>query len=183
MTGGDVTGRANAVLRQRWGATYSLRPFQARVIKALLAGQDAIVVSGTGSGKSLCFQLPPLLEDYGVAVVVSPLISLMRDQCAALEQMGVRATLLGSAQTDPQAERRALAGEASLIFVCPESLPRLLAAGLAGLREGGDRPMWVAVDECHCVSRWGHVKKTHDSLCLIRFCPAVSMAVSISADS
>ena len=77
--------RVAVVLKQVWGSTYSIKPFQSKVVKALLEGCDALVVSGTGSGKSLCFQLPPLLMSSrnrahsGVALVVSPLIALMQD--------------------------------------------------------------------------------------------------------
>ena len=164
---------ANSVLQRVWGASYTLKPFQSRVISAVLSGQDALVVSGTGSGKSLCFQLPPLLmPGGGVAVVISPLIALMRDQCDGLKRRGLRAVFLGSGQNDARAEDQAMRGEASVIFMCPESMPRLIP-GLQQLRVrltrsdssaawgGCDRVsdpcrLLIAVDECHCVSKWGH---------------------------
>ena len=124
----DLTKRANALLRAHWGESFCFKPFQIRTIEALAHGRDVLVVSGTGSGKSICFQIPPLLRPGGVAVVVSPLISLMRDQCGTLARRGIRAEYLGSGQKDPEAEKRALRGEASVIFVCPESLPRIGAA-------------------------------------------------------
>lgn len=171
---------ANSVLQRVWGASYTLKPFQSRVISAVLSGQDALVVSGTGSGKSLCFQLPPLLmSGGGVAVVISPLIALMRDQCHSLNRRGVSAVFLGSGQDDARAETKAMRGEASVVFMCPESMSRL-AAGLRQLHQhlmgGGNDDgspvtrtlkrqddlhpsrcrLVLAVDECHCVSKWGH---------------------------
>ena len=164
---------ANSVLQRVWGASYTLKPFQSRVISAVLSGQDALVVSGTGSGKSLCFQLPPLLmPGGGVAVVISPLIALMRDQCDGLKRRGLSAVFLGSGQNDARAEDQAMRGEASVIFMCPESMPRLIP-GLQQLRvrlarsgsstagKGCDHVsdpcrLLIAVDECHCVSKWGH---------------------------
>jgi len=163
---------ANRIFQQYWGKTRNLKPFQWNTIKALLKNrQDALVISGTGSGKSVCFQLPPLLIQQqqqhcgrqGVAVVVSPLISLMRDQCAALNRKGISAIYLGSAQEDPKAEQLALNGKASVIFVCPESLPRIspklgqLHDRLISSSSSSSLPtMILAVDECHCVSKWGH---------------------------
>ena len=155
---------ANAVLQRTWGQGYTLKPFQSRVVRALLSGRDALVVSGTGSGKSLCFQLPPLLAPGGgVALVISPLIALMRDQCDGLNRRGVSAVFLGSGQADERAEGQAMRGEASVVFMCPESLSRL-TPGLRHLhvqlrRGAGNNPcsrLLLAVDECHCVSKWGH---------------------------
>eukprot|EP01048_Picozoa_sp_COSAG05_P002067 COSAG05_NODE_77_length_21410_cov_1079.308573_5_plen_366_part_00 len=163
---------ANATLQRVWGREYSLRGFQLGAVEALLSGRDALVVSGTGSGKSVCFQLPPLLREGAVSIVVSPLIALMRDQCEQLQRRGVQSLFLGSAQADPDAEARAMQGGVSVVFVCPESLPRLTSV-LATLHrrllnvwsndnEGAAASaasspvMFLAVDECHCVSKWGH---------------------------
>jgi ATP-dependent DNA helicase RecQ len=104
---------------------------------------------------------------------VSPLIALMQDQCAALQKRGVPAVFLGSAQPDPSAEQRAVRGEAAVVFLCPESLARLtpqlqalhsrLTTQLGGDGAGGHTgvrgpcrgaPLLLAVDECHCVSKW-----------------------------
>jgi hypothetical protein len=177
--GEDFASRANAVLRRMWGRSYSLKPFQQRAIEAVLRGRDVLVVSGTGSGKSLCFQLPPLLmarpggSRSGVALVVSPLIALMQDQVAALRRRGVSAEFLGSAQPDRTAEARVMRGEVTVAFICPESLHRLMEP-LRSLHrrlvdevrssrcgDGDDEssahaPLLLAVDECHCVSKWGH---------------------------
>lgn len=131
------------------------------------AGGDALVLSGTGSGKSLCFQVPALLAEDAVAIVVSPLISLMRDQVALMVARGVRACFLGSSQTDATVEARALAGEFSLVYVCPETVHRLLSGFRALDRRG--RIRLIAVDEAHCISRWGHdFRKTYLQLGSLR---------------
>lgn len=166
----DLASNANTTLQQYWGRNYTLKPFQLGAIEALCNNRDALVVSGTGSGKSVCYQLPPLLVSggCGVAVVISPLISLMRDQCHSLRRKGISAEFFGSGQDDPMAERRALNGEVRVMFVCPESLNRIgralkqlhdrLFSTISGAcsRQDGPPPMILACDECHCVSSWGH---------------------------
>ena len=132
----------------------SLRPLQEQAIRASLARRDALVVMPTGGGKSLCYQAPALVRD-GLTVVVSPLISLMKDQVDGLVANGIEAALLCS--TQDMDERRAVqdaidSGALRLLFVSPERLAtpgfleRLEAAGVESL----------AVDEAHCISHWGH---------------------------
>ena len=130
-----------------------LRPFQRQALEAWRAGRDVVILAGTGSGKSACFQLPPLLSG-GTALVVSPLISLMRDQVKALQERGLRAGFLGSAQPDAAVERAALAGELQFVYMCPETLHRLLS----GLRALHERRAFcvIAIDESHCIAAWGH---------------------------
>ena len=131
----------------------SVRPWQRMAVSLWSQRRDCLILSGTGSGKSLCFQLPPLVSG-STALVVSPLISLMRDQVAALKSCSVRAVFLGSGQEEATAERSALAGEMDLVYTCPETLLRLLP-GLSALHER--RPLSViAIDEAHCIAAWGH---------------------------
>ncbi|MBW7933505.1 MAG: DNA helicase RecQ [Gemmatimonadaceae bacterium] len=132
----------------------AFRGQQAEVIEHVAAGGDALVLMPTGSGKSLCYQIPALLRP-GVCVVVSPLIALMHDQVAALGELGVRAAYLNSTLSAAEAaavERQVRAGELDLVYVAPE---RLLTDRCLQLLESSELALF-AIDEAHCVSQWGH---------------------------
>ncbi|MFM7035756.1 MAG: DNA helicase RecQ [Planctomycetia bacterium] len=138
----------------RWWGFDTLRPLQAEAIAAALDGRDSLVVMPTGGGKSLCYQVPPLVGD-STDVVVSPLVALMKDQVDALEAIGYPAAALyaGIEQEDRQRIRdRLAAGDLRLLFAAPE---RLVNTGLLDLlaRVGVKR---FAIDEAHCISHWGH---------------------------
>ena len=131
----------------------AFRGGQKEVIDALLSGRDVMAVMPTGAGKSVCYQVPALLLP-GITIVVSPLVSLMRDQVTALVQMGVPAAYLNSSLTFRQyllALDRAKAGRYEIIYVAPE---RLETEGFRAFAETADISL-VAVDEAHCISQWG----------------------------
>lgn len=131
----------------------SFRPHQDELIAKVLAGQDVLGVMPTGAGKSLCYQIPALCLP-GWTLVVSPLISLMQDQVAALTLSGVPAACLNSAQDEAEQREifaRAYAGEYRLLYVAPE---RLETAGFRSFCEERP-PVLAAVDEAHCISQWG----------------------------
>jgi ATP-dependent DNA helicase RecQ len=144
---------ARGVLKSVFGFA-DFRPGQDEIIAAVLTGEDVLAVTPTGSGKSLCYQLPSVTRG-GLTIVVSPLIALMRDQVRQMQALGVAAASLNSSNT---AEETATAfgglrdGSLRLLYVAPERLAR--GDLVDRLRDA--QPRLLAIDEAHCISQWGH---------------------------
>ncbi|KAL5196114.1 ATP-dependent DNA helicase Q-like SIM [Glycine soja] len=148
----DWEQRVSLLMQKHFGFS-SLKTFQKEALSAWLAHKDCLVLAATGSGKSLCFQIPALLSGK-VVVVISPLISLMHDQCLKLTRHGISACFLGSGQPDDTVEQKAMGGLYSIVYICPETVLRLIEP-LQKLAESHGIALF-AIDEVHCVSKWGH---------------------------
>lgn len=141
-----------ALLKQHFGHS-KFRPGQEELIEALLSGRDVLGVMPTGAGKSICYQLPALLLP-GITLVISPLISLMKDQVTALSQSGISSAYINSSLMENQYRevfRRAKNGDYKILYVAPE---RLNTADFLTFSEETEISL-LAVDEAHCVSQWG----------------------------
>jgi ATP-dependent DNA helicase RecQ len=165
------------VLARYWGFD-SFRPQQEDAMRAILDGRDSIVVLPTGGGKSLCFQAPALVRE-GMALIVSPLISLMKDQVDTLVANGVPAAYLNSSLT-PDQRTRVLSGirdgSFRLLYAAPERVAGDGSESFAALLSKS-RPSFIAIDEAHCISQWGHdFRPEYRQLARLRqMFPAVSL--------
>ena len=152
MTNEREENSALATLRKYFGYE-SFRPGQAELINAILEGRDVLGVMPTGSGKSVCYQIPSLLL-HGITIVISPLISLMRDQVDGANEIGIPAAFINTTQTPDEQQQvfdAANAGKVKLLYVAPE---RLETARFRAFATHADIALF-AVDEAHCVSQWG----------------------------
>jgi ATP-dependent DNA helicase RecQ len=186
-----VASAARRVLGEVFGYA-AFRGAQEEIIEHVGAGGDALVLMPTGGGKSLCYQVPAIVRHragHGVAVVVSPLIALMQDQVAALEEAGVHAAFLNSTldgESAARIEREMMSGRLVLLYAAPERIatPRMLAQ-LESLHERGLLSMF-AIDEAHCVSQWGHdFREDYLKLSLLheRFADVPRIALTATADA
>ena len=161
----------------------AFRDHQETIINRVLSGEHTLLIMPTGGGKSLCYQIPALILD-GVGIIVSPLIALMQDQVAGLQQLGIKAAFLNSSlnpQEQREVEQAARKGAIDLLYVAPE---RLMSAGFKRLLTELNISLF-AIDEAHCISQWGHdFRPEYMQLTAIReqFANVPWIAVTATAD-
>ena len=174
--------RAYEVLRDTFGFS-SFQPFQGEIIQTIVDGGNAIAIMPTGGGKSLCYQIPSIVRE-GTGIIISPLIALMKDQVDALHQYGVRAAYWNSSlsyRDKGRIENELRQGNLDMLYVAPEGL---LAEPMLELLAGLKIALF-AIDEAHCVSRWGHdFRPEYRQLSILseRFAGVPRIALTATAD-